>query len=213
MNNDQLYALYLEVAEQVMGIPFDTKFKAFVCSEDKPCPMWHTSVEFTDKKRQMTLDQMQQFAYEGDISFHTETEHEDSVCFEGAKFATDKSYGVYKIEDEEDVAYIGDDVINALCLIATILFNKTFNTEITVLRLSKDIDGDPTREIIMDYYTHNQSFWIYTSKKCQKFMKIMQKIFEAKGFTIQQTDTDDQNSFIGYLYIKVDTLNLNNQKK
>ncbi len=152
-------------ANDILGIPFDRHFKRYIWKSDKPCPMWKTQVSIADKKGVIcNPEQIFQLAYRGSLRFYREEENEDSINYLGMT-KTDKSYNCFDLEDEESVAYIGDDIGNAQVLIYNILNNPDLTEQTTSIRLEKEIDDSTHKFIYIGYF--REEFIVEFSKDCR----------------------------------------------
>lgn len=171
--------VFEQVGEHVMGEPFDRHFRRWICNPKRPSPIWRIEIEFADKLKKITLDKLQKLAYAASVSFHSETECEEGVSYDGCTFTDPESYGVYTLQDEDDVTYIADDVYSAQSLIRKVLADPEIWPQIRFIELRKEINADPLRQISI--------FWLYGewnmyfTPKCKRYGIMVRDVFQKMG--------------------------------
>jgi hypothetical protein len=201
INTDQILKILKEICEKVFGEQFDRDFKDYFDSDEHEI-MWETDIILNDRNKKMTLEQLQHLAHLGPVHFSTQSDifdDEDGWCnlYEGESFKTPGSYGVYKMSGEEDVAYIGDDVYNAQCLIHNVLGSMSPDFEIDSFAITKTIKGASIYLTI--YWSHGT--WIFFSfRQTSKYCSQIIKIFHQYGFIVkhQEVDTESEETYIEF---------------
>jgi len=191
--------LLKECCEKALGSPFDQMFEQYL-DDINAVIMWSTSIMFYDRQKQMTLEQLQSFAHLGQLHFNTQSDFEEDgeLCelYEGDQFKTPQTYGVYSITDEEDVAYIGDDVYNIQCLINNVVSKALkYNYDIRHFSIAKSIEGQQYI-IFLDYF---EGIWsINYHVGCENIAQLLISVFESHGLFIFNKEIDDDLVFIQF---------------
>lgn len=188
--------LFHECCEKALGEPFDQLFERYLDNINSDI-LWSSSISFFDRYEQMSLDQLQNFAYLGELRFYVQSDLEDgSFLFEGQKFESPLSYGVYSLSDEEDVSYIGDDVYNIQCLINNVICKASqYEYDIDTFSITKTIEGTPYF-ISIGYFEGLLS--INGHLQCKPIIDLLLSIFEAHGLIKKEENIDDDTIFIQF---------------